>query len=73
MTNITLCIKIQIHQAPKKDRLNPSFVKDLGVVSGKMAKNGHKMVIYFFSYKFEKKWNQEKIVFYIIVFDPIRI
>ena len=39
-------IKIQIHQEPQKDRLNLSFVKDFGVVSLKMARNGHKIVIY---------------------------
>ena len=38
--------KIQIHQEPQKDRLNLSFVKDFGVVSLKMARNGHKIVIY---------------------------
>ena len=38
--------KIQIQQAPQKDRLNLSFVKYLGVVLGKMARNSHKMVIY---------------------------
>ena len=39
-------IKIQIHPEPQKDRLNLSFVKDFGVVSLKMARNGHKIVIY---------------------------
>ena len=38
--------KIQIHQEPQKDRLNLSFVKDFGVVSLKMARNGHKIGIY---------------------------
>ena len=39
-------IKIQIHQEPQKDCLNLSFVKDFDVVSLKMARNGHKIVIY---------------------------
>ena len=39
-------IKKQIRQEPQKDCLNLSFVKDFGVVSLKMARNGHKMVIY---------------------------
>ena len=39
-------IKKQIRQEPQKDRLNLSFVKDFGVVSLKMARNGHKIVIY---------------------------
>ena len=39
-------IKKQIRQEPQKDCLNLSFVKDFGVVSLKMARNGHKIVIY---------------------------
>ena len=36
-------IKIQASQAPQNVPLNPSFVKDINVVGGKMARNGRKM------------------------------
>ena len=63
LTNITLCIKIQIHQVPQKDRLNPSFVKDLGVVSGKMVLKWSFMrrkFSFFFLTKLKKKKQNKK-------------
>ena len=39
-------IKILILLAPQNVHQNLSFVKDFGVVSLKMARNGHKIVIY---------------------------
>ena len=65
-------------KAPQNDRLNLSFVKDFFVV----AKKWPEMVIklpfmshkfsFFFSYKIEKT-ETKKNVFYLIVFDPIKI
>ena len=49
-------IKILTWWDLQNDRQNLSFVKDVNVVAKKIAKNGHKMVIYeFFSYKIENK------------------
>ena len=39
-------IKIQKRSAPQNDRLNFSFVKDIYVVSEKMARSGRKTAIY---------------------------
>jgi hypothetical protein len=39
-------IKIQTCSAPQNDCLNLSLMKDIHVVSGKMARNGRKSVIY---------------------------
>ena len=53
-------------------------MKDFLVVGRKMARNGRKMAIYesqifiFFTYKMEKNRNQKK-VFYLIVFDTMKI
>ena len=52
-------------------------MKDFNVFGGEMAWNGRKMAIcesqifIFFSYKIEK--SGKKKVFYVVVFDPIKI
>ena len=55
-------IEIQTHQAPQNDWLNLSFLKDFCLVGEKMARKGHKMVIFeskffwVFFYKIAKNW-----------------
>ena len=39
-------IKIQTHSAPQNDRLNFSFVKDIHVIVGKMARKDQKTANY---------------------------
>ena len=39
-------IRIKTHSAPQHDRLRFSFVKDIHVIRGKMARNGRKTAIY---------------------------
>ena len=39
-------IKIYTQSTPQNERLNPSFVKDEGIVGKKSARNGHTLAIY---------------------------
>ena len=63
-------IEVQTCSAPQNERLNLSFVKDIYVDSGKLARNGRKTALY----RFVSNQVQKNIfAFCVINFEPIEV
>ena len=63
-------IEVQTRSAPQNDRLNLSFVKDIYVDGGKLARNGRKMTIYI---SWVSQVRKNIFAFCVITSEPIEV
>ena len=63
-------IEVQTRSAPQNDRLNLSFVKDIHVDGGKLARNGQKTTIYI---SWVSQVRKNIFAFCVITSKPIKV